>query len=171
VVLDLTGNAVQGHYTCGVFMVMGVLCVELKIVSLRWSGRWMPACQRNVMYVIGVKMVNLTLDMEATCFSKMFVSTSKIQCHNPEDHNLNSLEMNTNYKTPCHAVFSSPVVCPVLLCVNTSCRTLFLGIYNVCFSLRVRNQVSHLYRTTDGIIILYILIFRFSGRRLADKRF
>jgi hypothetical protein len=36
---------------------------------------------------------------------------------------------------------------------------LFTNIINLCSSLHVRDQVSHPFRTTGKIIILYILIF------------
>ena len=38
-------------------------------------------------------------------------------------------------------------------------------------SLNVNDQVSHPYKTTGKIIILYILIFKFLGSNLEDKRF
>jgi hypothetical protein len=40
-----------------------------------------------------------------------------------------------------------------------------------CLSLNVREQVSHLYRTIDKIIVLYILIFACLNRRREDKVF
>jgi hypothetical protein len=44
---------------------------------------------------------------------------------------------------------------------NNLPRTLFSNTLSLCFSLNVRDQVSHPYRTTGKIIILYILFIRF----------
>jgi hypothetical protein len=54
---------------------------------------------------------------------------------------------------------------------NTLLSTLFSNILSPCPSLNVRDQVSHPYRTTGIIIVLYILIFTFFVRRQEDKRF
>jgi hypothetical protein len=39
---------------------------------------------------------------------------------------------------------------------NIFLSTLFSNTLSLCFSLNVRDQVSHPYRTTDKIIVLYI---------------
>jgi hypothetical protein len=48
-----------------------------------------------------------------------------------------------------------------ILGLNIILKTLFSDILNLCSSLSVRNAVSHPYKTTDKIIILYILAFIF----------
>jgi hypothetical protein len=53
---------------------------------------------------------------------------------------------------------------------NILLRTLFLNILSLCSTLNVRNQVSHLYKTTGRIMILYILTFTFLDSRQEDKR-
>jgi hypothetical protein len=50
-------------------------------------------------------------------------------------------------------------------------QTLFANILSLCSSLNVRDQVSHPYRTTNNIIVLYIIIFTFLDKRREDKRF
>ena len=57
-----------------------------------------------------------------------------------------------------------------LLGPNFILYTLFSYTLNLCSSLHVKDQVSHPYKTTDKIIFLYILIFKFLGRKLEDKR-
>jgi hypothetical protein len=47
---------------------------------------------------------------------------------------------------------------------NIFLSTLFSNTLSLCFSLNVRDQVSHPYSTTAKIIVLYILIFMFLDR-------
>jgi hypothetical protein len=49
--------------------------------------------------------------------------------------------------------------------------TLFLNTLSLFSSLNIRDQVSHPYRTTGKMIVLYILIFKFFGSRGEDRRF
>jgi len=58
-----------------------------------------------------------------------------------------------------------------LLGPNILLSTLFSNTVSLRFSLNVSDQVSHPYKTTDKIIVLYILMFKFLGSKLEDKRF
>jgi hypothetical protein len=51
---------------------------------------------------------------------------------------------------------------------NILLSTLFSNIHSLCSSLNVRDQVSHPYRTTGKIIVLYSLIFKFFDSRRED---
>jgi hypothetical protein len=58
-----------------------------------------------------------------------------------------------------------------LLGPNILLSTLFSNTLSLCSSLSVRDQVSHPYKITGKIILLYTLIFVFLVSTLEDKRF
>jgi hypothetical protein len=74
------------------------------------------------------------------------------------------LAKSTNYEAPHYAVPSNLPSLPFL-------RSKYPPQHHVvkpdslCFSLNVRDQVSHPYRTTKNIIVLYLVIFMFFGQQ------
>jgi hypothetical protein len=66
---------------------------------------------------------------------------------------------------------SPPSVTPFLCGPNILLNTLFSNTFSLCSSINVRDNVSHPYRTTGKIIVLYILTFTFFDSRREDKRF
>jgi hypothetical protein len=58
----------------------------------------------------------------------------------------------------------------ITLWYNILLRTLFSNTLSLCSSFNVRTQVSHPYKTTGRIVVLYILTFIFLDSRREDKR-
>jgi len=68
------------------------------------------------------------------------------------------------------SLFHSPDTLSLLV-PNIFLNTLFSNTLSVCSSLKVNDQVSHLYKTTGKVIVLYILFPLFVDSKLEDKIF
>ena len=65
-----------------------------------------------------------------------------------------------------HSLVTSSLLGPKILLI-----AIFSNTFSFLSSLIVSDQVSHPYRTTSIIIVLYVLIFKLLGSNLKDKRF
>jgi len=86
------------------------------------------------------------------------------------DHPNKICEEYRSLSSPLCTFLHSPLTSS-LLGPNILLNTLFSKTLGLRSSLNASDQVSHPYKTTGKIIVLYILIFKFSDRKLEDKRF
>jgi hypothetical protein len=67
--------------------------------------------------------------------------------------------------------FTPTSCCFIIFGPNTLLSTLFSNNLSLCFSLDIRDHVSHPYTTTGKITVLYITIFIFLDSRGENKNF
>jgi hypothetical protein len=81
--------------------------------------------------------------------------------------------LGEKYKSRSSSVcsFLHPPVTSSLFHQNIILNALFSNALSLCFSLNLRDQISHPYRTTGKIFVLYTLIFMFFHSRQEDRRF
>ena len=78
---------------------------------------------------------------------------------------------STDHKSSSLCSFLHSPVNSSFLGPNILLNTLFSNTLSLRSSLNVSNQVSHPYKTTGKIRVLYILNLKFLGNKLEDKRF
>jgi hypothetical protein len=80
------------------------------------------------------------------------------------------MQQYKSYSSTLYAILHSPVT-PFLLGPNILLSTLFSNSFTLRSFFNVSDQVSHPYKTTGKIIVLYVLNFIFLDSKLEDKRF
>jgi hypothetical protein len=96
------------------------------------------------------------------------VSPLSQACHMPCPSHSPWFDLPNNI-SPLSNFLRSPVTSS-LLGPNILLGALFSNTLSLCSSLNVRDQVSHPYKTTDRIMVFYILTFKFPGSRREDRR-